>query len=343
MFYKFLKLEIDGRRLLDCLLDDDPDLRAALSDDDALAQEWASAFKGLVRPATSYSSHGLAKQLYWCVTGEPSKDEDFHLLQPSFSSALAHAVHADISDARFGEANVQARQAMRSKEACASDYRDYRGLVARKLGGTKPQNISQLNSERGGVNYLLASLPPRWDQDQPRQFLGIQSALDRFRRYEGVSSLVTALCHFLASNPDPTMETRVERERIEQALGTSLAAFGLTVQGSFVPGWTRDENCRLSHCQKLWLDPGRAELPPRSEHKDEDDAFACDFTRQDWPDEVAMQFGNWLNDILERRGLPVGTVEYTHWVKQAIVDVTEWPATMQRRPIATQEEEGAHV
>ena len=38
----------------------------------------------------------------------------------------------------------------------------YASLAVQELGGTKPQNISQLNSERRGDNYLLASLPPVW-------------------------------------------------------------------------------------------------------------------------------------------------------------------------------------
>ncbi|MDR3213032.1 MAG: type I-F CRISPR-associated protein Csy1, partial [Azoarcus sp.] len=156
--YKFLKLEVDGQRLLDWFLQDDMDLLAALHDNENTAREWATAFKHLLRPSSTLSSHEKAKQIYWCCSGEPVDDTDFHLLQPLFSSTLVHAVHAEISDARFGEANVQARHAKRDKQAHTGIYREYRGLVTRKLGGTKPQNISQLNSERGGVNYLLASL-----------------------------------------------------------------------------------------------------------------------------------------------------------------------------------------
>src|SRR5450830_1084516 len=153
--YKFLKREIDGKRLLDWFLVNDADLLAALDNDEATALEWASAFKSLIRPATNLASHGLAKQVYWCVSDEPTDDAGFHLLQPLFASTLAHAVHQDIQSARFGETNKLARQAKRKEEPHDGVYRDYRNLVMRKLGGTKPQNISQLNSDRGGVNYLL--------------------------------------------------------------------------------------------------------------------------------------------------------------------------------------------
>lgn len=342
--YKFLKLEVDGRRLLDWLQDDDADLLHALHQDAATARQWATAFKGLVRAPAAAASHGLAKQVYWCVSGEPADDGGFHLLQPLFSSSLAHAVHQDINATRFGEANKAARQARRDKKAHDAPYRDYRNLAIRKLGGTKPQNISQLNSERGGLNYLLSSLPPRWDQERPRPFLFIDSALARLRRFEGVGELLDALLALLKSNPSPTLDTRLRRERIERALGQSLAAFGLVSRQGFQPGWTRAPDCRLPLCEQLWLDPERAELPLRDdpEQQQEDQAFNAALASQAWPDEVAHRFGNWLNAILLQHDLPVGDAEHAHWARQALIDA-EWPAPMQRRAVAgTTVQEATH-
>lgn len=340
--YKFLKLEIEGRRLLDWLLRDDPDLRVALHDDAAIAQTWAEAFKTLIRPVDAPASHEKAKQIYWCITNSPRDDAGFHLLQPMFSSSLAHAVHRDIQDARFGETNKEARRAKKEQLPHPGIYRDYRNLVARKLGGTKPQNISQLNSDRGGVNYLLASLPPSWDQNKSRPLLHSASALDRFAHFEGVHLLLDALYSLLTRNSAPTMETRRARERIEHVLGESLAAFGLVTRASFEPGWTRDEDCRLPLCEQLWLDPERAELPPREDRLEEDRAFAEALTWKDWPDEVAHRFGHWLNALLIERDLPVGDAEQRHWARQAIIDA-EWPAPMQRALSSGSPSIGDHV
>jgi CRISPR-associated protein Csy1 len=334
--YKFLKVEVENRRLLDWFLQDDADLLSALHDNESTAQEWATAFKGLVRPPSSVlASHEKAKQVYWCCSGEPTDDAGFHLLQPLFSSTLAHAIHTEISEARFGESNTQARHAKRDKQAHDVVYRDYNNLVTRKLGGTKPQNISQLNSERGGVNYLLASLPPAWNREHPRSFFGIDSIFSRFSRYEDVPSLIRALRQLLKSDPDPIMETRIQREHIEQALGNSLAAFGLEIQQRLQPGWTRDADCKLPLHEQLWLDPKRAQLPPREDHEEEDTAFAQAFEWKDWPDEVASHFARELNDILRKDKLPVGDIELEHWAKQAIVEVTDWPATMRRRAVSS--------
>ncbi|MGE7959050.1 type I-F CRISPR-associated protein Csy1 [Pseudomonas sp. NPDC089530] len=328
--YKFLKLKVEECRLLDWLLKDDQDLLNALHPDPNTAQEWATAFKGLIRPTERWSSHALAKQIYWSVSGEPCDDTGFHLLQPLFSSSLAHAAHAEINDARFGETNKAARQAKRNNAPHDGPYRDYRHLVVRKLGGTKPQNISQLNSERGGVNYLLASLPPRWKQVQPGHFLSESSVFERFHRFEGVKELIQGLCALLESNPLKTLPTRLQRERLEQGLGQALAAFGLASRERLEPGWSRNSDCQLPLCEQLWLDPQRTELPLRDDHQEEDQAFNAAFEFKDWPDQVAHRFGNWLNAILQQYGLPVGDVEHAHWARQALIDA-EWPAPMQRR------------
>jgi CRISPR-associated protein Csy1 len=334
--YKFLKLEVDGKRLMDWLQQDDGDLLSALNPDSATASEWATAFKSLVRPVEQLSSHAMAKQVYWCVSGEPNNDAGFHLLQPLFSSSLAHEVHQEVNDARFGEQNKEARQAFYKKEAHDSAYREYKDVAIRKLGGTKPQNISQLNSERGGVNYLLSSLPPRWKQNRFSSFLSIDSALIRFQNFENVRGLIKDLTGFLQTNPGPTMETRKTREALERSLGQALAAFGLATRRSMDPGWTRSVDCQLPLCERIWLDLERADLPVHSDYEKEDQEFREAKEWKDWPDEVASRFANWLNAQLLKAGLPVSDAEYKHWAKQAIIDA-DWPATFHRRAIKQQE------
>lgn len=332
--FKFLKLEVDGRRLLDWMQDGDEDLRDALNADSTVATEWMKAFGGLVRTDATPTSHEAAKQVYWLVGEEPTDDASYHLLQPMFSSSLAHVVHADIEDAWFGEANKLARQAFRDKKPFEGLYRDYRDLTVRKLGGTKPQNISQLNSERRGNNYLLSSLPPRWRQVEFRSLNVSADLWSRFGHFGQVGPLTSELIRFLLSDPKPTHGTRITREGIEQALGAQLARFAETARDLLEPGWTRSSACELTLDEKLWLDPGRLELSHRSDtpqHEADDVAFEAAYHWGDWPDQVAGRFSNWLNDRLRDAGLKaVGDSEYTHWARQAIVEAA-WPVPMQRR------------
>lgn len=329
--FKFLKLEVDGRRLLDWMQAKDPDLAQALNEDTPTAQAWMEAFSGLVRQETSLVSHPAAKQVYWLLGDNPSDNRQFHLLQPLFSSSLAQAVHGEIQDARFGEANGAARKAKRQNQPWDGTYRDYPHLAVRKLGGTKPQNISQLNSERGGNNYLLASLPPPRREEQAPRLLNLDSALERFGAKKEVVRLTRALADFLLTDPPPNDATRERRRQLEQALGMELPLFAAQVRASLEPGWSRHPDCRLPLWEQLWLDPERLDLPDRPEHLEEDQAFRTAYYWGDWPDQVAGRFANWLNDRLRKAGLTaLGDAEYRHWARQAVMDAA-WPVPQQRR------------
>ena len=337
--FKFLKLQVDGRRLLDWMQAGDADLLAALSADAAQAVEWAAAFASLIRQDAQPSSHPMAKQVYWLVGENPHDDGSYQLLQPMFSSSLAHAVHAEIQDARFGEANTAARQAYRTGMPSTALYRDYRGLVARKLGGTKPQNISQLNSERGGLNYLLPSLPPPAWKPVGVKLLKRDTVFDQgLLRFGSMRELVHSLADFLKAHPDPVMETRERRDAIGQAIADELAMFGAAMRATHEPGWSRDAECRLADCEQLWLDPGRRDLPIRQdpqhpEWTEQDEAFRRDYDWGDWPDQLAARFGRWLNDQLRQRSdvlVALNEAEMRHWARQPVLDVA-WPVPLQRR------------
>lgn len=328
----FLQIVVEGRTLLEWMQTRDPDLQRALSNDSETAQAWMQSFAGLIREEQQPSSHPLAKQIYWLTGDEPSDDSQYLLLQPLFASSLAHAVHAEIQDSRFGEANKLARQAYRQRKAHEKPYRDYPGLVVRKLGGTKPQNISQLNSERGGMNYLLDSSPPSWIGSRTLKLFGTESAFHAFRWFDNVNHLLKSLQELLKAHPNPNLETRQRRGAIEKRLGQQLARFGAAVRGSQSPGWTRDTKCRLPLCEQLWLDSERTELAIRAdEHAEDDIEFNRAFDLGDWPDEVAQRFGAWLNDRLRTAGInTVGDSELRHWASQAIIE-TLWPIPVQRQ------------
>ena len=330
-FYKFLKLEIEGRRLLDWLQQGDADLLVALSDDPQTAQALCDAFCGLLRSDERYSSDTRAKQVYWCHGENACDDGSYHLLQPLFPSSLVHAVHAAIQYSRFDSAVTEADKARKEGKPHAADVPEYLGLVKRKLGGTKPQNISQLNSERSGINYLLASLPPQWQGDRQKPYFGIPSALSRFEYFEDVRAQLQALAKHLQSYDQRRLPETVKRERLERRLGARLAAFGKSAQAWFEPGWTRDAACDLPLCEQVWLDPGRAELPLRedAEGQAEDLAFIQALEAGDWPDEVAQRFAAWLNEWLRQQDLPMGDVELRHFARQALIDA-EWPSPLRR-------------
>lgn len=274
------------------------------------------AFVGLTQPrAGAPSSHTRAKQLYWLTGSDACADEGYELLAPLFATSLAHAVHAQVQEDRFGESNKAARQARRERKAHDGVFHDYPGLAVQKMGGTKPQNISQLNSERGGVNYLLASLPPVWRSSDVRLPVHASSVFDKlFIGRPEVRSTVRKLRAFLATDPEPNLQTRERREAFVDALIDEMVSLAGEVQQALPAGWSRDAERfgKLVREEQLWLDPLRAEL------RDEAD-FAREWLWMDWPAEVGKRFANWLNSQLFGQ-LPVGDAEARVWRKELLTD-----------------------
>lgn len=294
--FKLLKLEHEGRHLLALMLAGDADVAAALSDQPEQAAEWVEAFTSLVQARGRVASHTLAKQVYWLVGEDPVSDADFHLLAPLYASSLAHRVHAVIQDDRFSEAAKEARQARREKEFHERPTRDYLNLAVQQLGGTKPQNVSQLNSERGGNNYLLASLPPVWQARDLAPLLRSDTLFKRFERQDGVWQAVKALRDFLETDPPKTMDTRDARDELALELISHFVLFGVAFR-TLPDGWSDDPECRLHPAEKVWVDAGAADERP-----------------SDWPDVLAGRYANWLNGQLSsKQRLHMGDPEHQHW------------------------------
>jgi len=96
------------------------------------------------------------KQVYFPVGNA------YHLLSILNSSGIIYKLKSEVNGLRFSEGNKQLREALKkaNPQPMQGTISDLYGLVALGYGGTKPQNISTLNNQNGGVSLLLPSLPP---------------------------------------------------------------------------------------------------------------------------------------------------------------------------------------
>jgi len=300
--YKFLRLTIDGRTLLERAIAKDQALAKALSDDEDEAAEWMAAFAALPEPKGRLSSNKLAKQLYW-----PIGDGTYHLLSPLFSSALAHAVHKRINDDRFSDEAKAAQKARYAHKWHPSSYRTYPNLAIQSFGGSKPQNISQLNSERRGQNYLLASAPPIWRSTSLRLPLKTDSvftAKGYFGYRRRVSTLIEALQNLLKRAADAN-NVRIRNARHQLVADLCDQALQMAAElREAEPGWTAADECRLNLAEQCWLDPERSLV---------DETFAVHYRQKDWKNEVCLRFANWLNARLQTDKTVFGAEEATKW------------------------------
>lgn len=308
--FKFLRLKHEGRALLELVQTGDPDLPAALSDDVEKGGEWVQAFAAIAHPPARLRSHTQAKQIYWRVGDDPRDDAAFHLLFPLYPSSLVHKIYGELQEHRFGEQAKAARTARKDGAYCEHPVYEYGDLAVQKLGGTKPQNISQLNSERRGENYLLPSLPPVWQTQGPRSLKGRDSMLRVFERMPEVRELLRSLKGFLESDPDPTAETRQRRKATVEEIIDALLQLAATYRDQ-PTGWSTEPGHSLPEAEHHWLDPvgfarQRAEegLP----------------LPMDTPEQIATAFANWLNARLSGK-LGMGHPEFLEWRKRALEEI----------------------
>ena len=296
--YKFLKLEHQGRSVLALASQADADLGAALSDDPTVAAAWMAAFASLAAVRGKPSSHTQAKQLYWPLGGDPHDDDQYHLLAPLYPTSLVHKFYQTLQSHRFGDDVKAARAARKASTWHDLPVNEYPQLAIQKLGGTKPQNISQLNSERRGDNCLLASLPPVWESVAVQPLWGVDSLFKAFRRRKGVGSLLKRLKQFISNDPAPNAETRAHRDELVEDLLDELLAFAAGLQ-TLAPGWTADHCCELPRSHMAWLDPQGDEAIPG-----------------DLLDLLADDFAHWLNEQF-RPVVILGDADHRHWRAQA--------------------------
>ena len=300
--YKFLRLTVGDQSLLDRAIAGDPALASALSDDADLAAKWMAAFATLPEPKGKPATHKLAKQLYW-----PLGEGRYHLLAPLFPTSLAQVVWAGVRKDRFSDEAKAAREARREKRAHPHGYREYPHLAIQKFGGSNPQNISQLNTERHGENWLLPSLPPNWQSDPIRPPFFAESVFARrFGNRRDVKELTRILRDFLRSVAKPDLNNiRIRNKRAELVgyIRDELLQFAAEIH-EIEGGWSRDERCRLNAAEQCWLDPKRAAT---------DEEFAARWRRGDWQDEICLRFGNWLNAAISTDRTPMGQAEAEAW------------------------------
>lgn len=294
---KLLQTEVDGDSLIASLQRGDTSALASFTDDTKLLESWVNGFKKVLNDKQP-SSHKLAKQLYF-----PIGESQYHLLSPLFSSSLAHALNQRITFARFSDESKVARDAMKARRWHPSPVVFYPDTALMNFGGTKPQNISWLNSVRGGKVWLLTCASPGWNSlsKLPLNHKSVFHFSSEFTRQAW--PVFTRLKGFLhrVQPQASTMKIRQQRLALTDEIIDILFNYVLGVQNQTVhQGWSARPECQLKRSQQLWLDPYRSLT---------DDDFRFEREGGDWKKEVARDFGYWMIRLLHDEHLRMGDVE----------------------------------
>lgn len=295
-----LQLSHNGKSLIEYIEEGDGAPLRAFAQSEEQCKEWVKQYHHAIE-ITEPASHTFMKQVYFPI----SKDH-YHLIAPLSSSALSQALFERIQESKFGDNTREARKRKKENRYSKDLVIDFPNIAVQKIGGDNPQNVSQLNgkAKRNARAYLLNCAPPRW-QPQSQPPLKLKNIIDGPYSYR-VRRETRHLQQFLLFQVgrESTWEVRTKRAQRIDHLIDELIQFGAEIQQIFPGGWSELDECLLPQHQRLWLDPGR---------KRQDKNFAKEREKNDWPQQVADDFGTWLNQKLKHEKLAMSEVEHREW------------------------------
>ncbi len=298
---KLLQTEYQGESLIACLNRGDYSALAALAENGLQLAEWIVGFKQVLG-TKQLTTHKLAKQLYF-----PVGSGQYHLLSPLFSSSMADALHQRIINARFSEASKEIDAAFKAGKWHSGDRIKYADTAVLNIGGTKPQNISYLNSVRGGKAFLLSCATPAWRSISKPPCNHRSIFHDNSEFSWQTKNIVWQFRQFLLSvkSQQNNADIRQRRLALTDEIIDILFNYAASIQNQTDwEDWTAAEDCELKRTQQLWLNPWRCQ---------NDAVFRLERETGDWKVELAQDFAHWLNRKLSDDELKLGATEFRQW------------------------------
>lgn len=269
--FEFLMTPLeDGKSVIEHLEKDSAEIQTELA---ALKSQYTTIKSGLLaikKEKQEIISDERIKQVYF-----PFGDT-YHLLSLLTSSVMVSEMRERIEEIRK---NAWAARGIKN-EQYGNDYSEIPNLTIIGFGGTKPQNISVLNSKNRGKAVLLSSYPPSLssrDVERPRSdffanTLRSTSFGERFRTL-----------HSLLGRQQNNLELR---NKVKETATVIIDQVMISVYRlrQVEPGWSSPNN-QLPSEQKIWLDEAYSEKRK---------------TDEEWMDKIALSFARWIMHTYEK-------------------------------------------
>jgi len=303
---RLLKLECDGESLITQLQQGHINALRSFAKDELQLQEWKAGFEQALGDA-KLSSHTLSKQLYFPLIGKEKTSVEYHLLCPLFSSSLAHELYHEVRRTRYGDSK-EIRDARKADKYHEKLDERFLNLAVQNFGGSKPQNISQLNNERHGQTFLLNCAPPQWKRvtSTPANSVTFFGRELSFK----TASLTREFRLFLENitEDDRNVSTRRQRENayLLPIIDTVLNHAAVIQMMTEYAGWSNSDECKMKSNHTLWLDVYNT-----------DETFQKSREKSDWLTPITNDFANWLTHKLKSRKekYVLGDIEHAYFSK----------------------------
>lgn len=284
----------DDVTLLQLIIQNHPAVLPALSDDEQKAAVYlANLKKAIFNNFDNPKASELNKQLYWPNSEDTylsGVDNHYRLLIPLYPSSLCHLVYQKVQT-RFSDENKKAREQRRIKGIEHQSYFSFHHLAVVKLGGSNPQGVSQLTSNQGGRNFLLPSMPPKFEKspfptiNKAQETIFTNSMQYSFR-------FGFRLLFDMVQAPKNNVEERDNRKDAFAVILSLLIKYARHIQKTMPAGWSRDYSLKFN--QKLWLDPKRSNL-------DGEQDFKQKYDKGEWIVELEKDFAFWIQNALVKK------------------------------------------
>lgn len=284
---------IAGVKMRDVILQNSEAVQKSFADNIELSKSYQQAFLDcLNNQLKNPKTHELNKQLLY-----PLANDEYISLIPLHPSVLTHEFFIKINDKKYNEDNKTARENRHKKNVAQQRYISIHDLASVQLGGTKPQNVSQLMSKQGGRNYLLPSLPPKFKGlDSIRISPNAQSIFDGKAIQYHAREQLKALFSLIKTDYN-NVHIRDARKSILDDIVYRVFEIAFNLQNNRPAGWSKDYPY-LKMAEKYWLDPHRGEL-------EGEDEFKLEREMTNWREEIEIAFADWLQHLLKLEFRPI--------------------------------------
>lgn len=227
----------------------------------------------------------------------PIAEGKYHLLSVMPSSCLALEMYQRIRAINGHKIDCCNKKSENYGKPCE----EVTGLTMIGFGGSKPLNISALNSRCGGKTYLLSSLPP----SLPARKIRLPKS-DFFREsiwYKQQSSALYRLHAYMKQDRNTIEIRQAIHDLVDEMISAVLfAAYQIRAEKI---GWNEEEAySQLPTAQKIWLD----------------DAYAEERKETSWADDISSSFARWVirsyEKLLGEDAIKLGDAEYGFIKKQ---------------------------
>lgn len=303
-FYNWFVDEEEGIKIKDLIKTSHPVIEGAFASEKKDSDDYQQSFENSLNSEIKQSkTHERNKQMLFPLSG----NNKYHCIIPLYPSVLTHEFYQTLNNLKYSEENKIARNNRFKKTAEQKPYLSLSNIAVTQLGGTKPQNVSQLMSKQGGRNYLLPSMPPIFKTQRSIRLNQYDESFFNKQLAYHCREPLNALFKLIQTNYN-NVNIRDARKTALDSILYKVLTFAVDIQNNETPGWSINYN--LNHHEKLWLDPQRADL-------EDQEPFKQDRTSKNWRNEIAVRFANWLNTQIQKKFKQIkhdfGDVEHIEW------------------------------